>query len=284
MRSPRAFPQKISALISDVDGTLLTDDKTLTNRAQSAVAELRSRGIKFSIISSRPPRGLHMLFEPLRITTPLAGFNGGVLAYPNQEAIAEHLLTLETARRAVAILDAEAVQVWVFAGRDWLVRDRTGSHIEHEIHTVGFTPTVVDDFRQSLGAAAKIVGVSWDVGLLARSERDIRAVLGNQASVARSQPYYIDITHPLANKGVALTAIAKLLDIPLAQVVVIGDGTNDASMFERSGFSIAMGNSGSRVQRAADFVTSSNIDDGFAAAVERFLLDGRQASAQASTF
>jgi Cof subfamily protein (haloacid dehalogenase superfamily) len=272
MTRVRPLPFKCSALISDVDGTLVTDDKSLTSHTQRAVAELRACGIIFAIISSRPPRGLSMLLGPLGITTPVAGFNGGVLASPELSVITEHLMSPETARRAVDMLDAHKVQTWVFSGQDWLVRDLDGPHVEHEEHTVGFRPTLVEDFGQSLEVAAKIVGVSNDFGLLANCERDVQTALADQASVARSQPYYLDITHPLANKGAALLEFAKLLAVPLAEIAAIGDGGNDVAMFERSGLSIAMGNAAPEVQRAADFVTESNREDGFANAIERFIL------------
>ena len=103
------------------------------------------------------------------------------------------------------------------------------------------------------------------------------------ASVARSQPYYLDITHPLANKGAALSEIAKLLDVPLAEIAAIGDGANDVAMFERSGLSIAMGNASPQVQRAADFVTDSNGEDGFAKAIERFILGDDRSNEQVRT-
>ena len=96
-------------------------------------------------------------------------------------------------------------QVWVFSGQDWLVRDPDGPYVALEERTVGFRPTMVEDFGRALDTAAKIVGVSKDFELLAQCERDVRAALGDQcAFVARSQPYYLDITHPLANKGAAL--------------------------------------------------------------------------------
>jgi Cof subfamily protein (haloacid dehalogenase superfamily) len=268
----RCPPTKISALVSDVDGTLVTDDKTLTARAEAAVAELRASGIIFAVISSRPPRGLRMLLEPLAITTPVCGFNGGVIATPDLSVITEHLLSPEIARRAVDMLDVPQVQVWVFSGQDWQVRDAHGPYVGLEEHTVGFRPTVVENFGHTLDVAAKIVGVSKDFELLARCERDLRATLAGHATVARSQSYYLDITHPLANKGVALSELARLLNIPLAEIAVIGDGGNDVAMFERGGLSIAMGNASPEVQRAADFVTDSNRDDGFANAVERFIL------------
>jgi Cof subfamily protein (haloacid dehalogenase superfamily) len=278
MTSSLRFPStKISALVSDVDGTLVTDDKILTARAQAAVAELRASGTIFAVNSSRPPRGLRMLLEPLAITTPVCGFNGGVIAKPDLSVITEHLLSPEIARRAVDMLDLQQVQVWVFSGQDWLVRDPHGPYVGIEEHTVGFRPTVVENFGHVLDVAAKIVGVSKDFELLSQCERDLRATLADQATVARSQSYYLDITHLLANKGVALSELARLLAVPLAEIAVIGDGGNDVAMFERSGLSIAMGNASPEVQRAADFVTDSNREDGFANAVERFIL-GRDRS------
>src|SRR3984893_3138935 len=117
---PRIPATKISAVVSDVDGTLVTDDKILTARAQAAVAELHARGIIFTIISSRPPRGLRMLFAPLEITTPIGCFNGGVIARPDLSVITAHLLMPQVARRVVDMLDAHGAQSWVFAGQDWL--------------------------------------------------------------------------------------------------------------------------------------------------------------------
>lgn len=276
----RPLPFKCSAVISDVDGTLVTDDKKLTGRTQAAVEELRTNGIIFSIVSSRPPRGLRMLLEPLGITTPVGSFNGGVLATPDLAVISEHLLPAEIARRAVDTLDARGAQVWIFSGQDWLVRHSDEPYVVLEERTVAFPPRMVEDFRPALHTTAKIVGVSPNFEFLAQCERDVRAVLGDQASIARSQPYYLDVTHPLANKGGAFSEIAKLLGVPLAEIAAIGDGRNDVAMFEQSGLSIAMGNAAPEVQRAADFVTDSNSEDGFAHAIERFILGGGRSNGQ----
>jgi hydroxymethylpyrimidine pyrophosphatase-like HAD family hydrolase len=161
------------------------------------------------------------------------------------------------------------------------VRDSDAPYVELEERTVRFRPTVVEEFGSALDVAAKIVGVSADFDLLARCEREVGAALAGQASVVRSQPYYLDITHPLANKGVALSALATLLSIPPGEIAVIGDGGNDVAMFERSGLSIAMGNASPQVQRAADFVTDTNREEGFANAVERFILGGDRSNAPA---
>jgi Cof subfamily protein (haloacid dehalogenase superfamily) len=259
----------------------MTDDKQLTPRARQAVASLHGRGIIFTIISSRPPRGVRMLLDPLEIKAPVGCFNGGVIAGPDLSVIAAHVLPSHVARCAIDILSARGAQSWVFAGPDWLVRDSHAPYVGLEERTVRFRPTVVEDFGSAIDGAAKIVGVSADFELLARCERDLRTALAGQASAVRSQPYYLDITHPLANKGVALSALATLLAVAPAQIAVIGDGGNDIAMFEQSGLSIAMGNASPQVQGAADFVTATNREDGFANAIERFILGGDRSNAPA---
>lgn len=282
MTEPKQEGAAIGLLVADVDGTLVTDKKTLTARTKAAVASLCANNIAFAIISSRPPRGLRMLIERLQITTLVAGFNGGVLTKPDLSIITQHLLSPAAARQAVNLISAHGAQAWVFCGQDWLVRDPEGPYVGLEEHTIGFRPTVVGEFGRALDSAAKIVGVSENFELLSRLEHDVRTKLADRATVTRSQSYYVDITHPLANKGIALSEVANLLTVPLTEVVVIGDGGNDVAMFERSGLSIAMGNASPEVQRTADFVTDSNTQDGFAKAVEWFVLGGNRSNATAS--
>jgi Cof subfamily protein (haloacid dehalogenase superfamily) len=272
----------ISAVVSDVDGTLVTDDKVLTARTRAAVAGLHACGIAFAIISSRPPRGLRMLIDALRITTPIAGFNGGLVTTPGLSPLTQHLMWPVVARQAVEIIDAHGAQAWLFHGEDWLARDPAGPYVGLEEKTILYPPIIVKDFGRALDAASKIVAVSDDFDLLTRLEPIARAALAERATVARSQRYYLDFTHPLANKGVALCELAKLLRIPTAEIAVIGDGGNDVAMFERGGLSIAMGNASPAVQGAADFVTDLNSQDGFAKAIERYVLGGDRLSAPAS--
>jgi Cof subfamily protein (haloacid dehalogenase superfamily) len=264
---------RIAALISDVDGTLVTDDKRLTDRTCAAVAALRRAGIAFTVISSRPPRGLRLLIERLGLGAPLAAFNGGLLVTPGLAMTGEpHFLPPALARRAIEFLDARGADVWVFTAEEWRVRAADGPYVGREELTVRFAPRVVDDLASDLQRLGKVVGVSEDFELLQRLESEARAAFQGEASVARSQPYYLDFTHPLANKGVAFRALSKVLGIAAERIAVVGDGMNDVAMFEQAGMSIAMGNAFPEVRRAAQFVTASNAQDGFAHAVERFIL------------
>jgi Cof subfamily protein (haloacid dehalogenase superfamily) len=272
MMQPDRIASRISLVVADVDGTLVTADKVLTPRAGAAVRALHTAGIAFAITSGRPPRGMAMLIDPLALQTPVAGFNGGVFVKPDMTVIEDHVLPADIARRAVEIISRDGLDVWVYSGKDWLVRDLQAPHVAREQWTVKFAPTVVGDFAAVLQSAVKIVGVSNDHDLVARCEKEVRDALGTAASAARSQPYYLDVTHPDANKGTVVTTLSKRLSIPGAEIATIGDMPNDVLMFRRSGLSIAMGNASPEVQAQADLVTDSYDDEGFAKAMERFIL------------
>jgi Cof subfamily protein (haloacid dehalogenase superfamily) len=263
---------KISLVLADVDGTLVTADKVLTSRARAAVKALHSAGVAFAITSGRPPRGMAMLIDPLALRTPVAGFNGGIFVEPDMTIMEEHVLAADVAKRALEVILRNGMDVWVYGGKDWFVRDRNAPHVAREQWTVKFAPTVRNDFDEVLGNVVKIVGVSDDYELVARCEKDAQDTLGDGASAARSQPYYLDVTHPDANKGTVVMTLSKLLSVPTSKIATIGDMPNDVLMFRNSGLSIAMGNASRDVQSRADLVTASYEDEGFAKAIERFIL------------
>ena len=128
--------------------------------------------------------------------------------------------------------------------------------------------------HEHLRDCAKIVGVSDDHPLVERLEQQLQQELGADASATRSQPYYLDITHPLANKGDAVGTLARLMGVTMDQVAVIGDGLNDVGMFAKSPLSIAMGNASDEVKGLARFVTGSNDEEGWASAIEKHVLGG----------
>jgi Cof subfamily protein (haloacid dehalogenase superfamily) len=272
MVEPAGTASKISLFLADVDGTLVTEQKVLTERARAAVTALQDAGIGFAITSGRPPRGMSMLVDPLALRTPIAAFNGGIFVKPDLTIIEEHVLAADAAKRAVEVILRNNMDVWVYSGSDWFIRDANAPHVAREQWTVKFAPTVVANFDGVLGRAVKIVGVSDDHDLVARCEKDAQDALGASASAARSQPYYVDVTHPDANKGTVVMALSKFLAVPVAEIATIGDMPNDVLMFRKSGLSVAMGNASADVQAQADLVTDSYDNEGFAKAVERFIL------------
>ncbi len=264
--------EPIKLVLADVDGTLVTKEKILTERAVRAVRALRQRGIRFAVTSGRPPKGMQMLIAPLEISEPIAGFNGGMFVQPDLSIIEAKTLPREVTERAVSLLREHGVDVWVYCGQDWLVPDENGPHVAREQWTVKFPPKVATDFGAALDAAVKIVGVSDDLALMARCEKEVQAALGDSASAARSQPYYIDVTHPHANKGDVVQRLSQLLGIGEGAIATFGDQANDVLMFRRGGVSIAMGQASDEVKAAATHVSASSEEEGFAEGIERFVL------------
>jgi Cof subfamily protein (haloacid dehalogenase superfamily) len=263
----------IRLLLSDVDGTLVRSDKSLSEGSVEAVQRLYGAGIQFAVTSGRPPRGMEMLTEPLSLVTPLAAFNGGLLVEPSMEVLEEHTIPDEFVDDALQLLGSFGLSIWVYRGADWLVLDRDGPHVAHEARTVQFEPTVVDTF-EGLTHVAKIVGVSDDYETVTTAAQTTRDKLGEHVAASRSQPYYLDVTHPEANKGSVALFLAARYGLETEEIATIGDMPNDVLMFAHSGLSIAMGNASDEVQKAARRVTSSNDDDGFAYAVDEFILKG----------
>jgi hypothetical protein len=270
--------QPIRMVIADVDGTLVTQEKVLTERAANAVSHLRQAGIEFSITSGRPPRGMAMLVDPLNLSQPMAAFNGGVLIHPDLATVVDQkLLPPGVPQKVIKAIEDHGLDVWLYTDTGWFVRDPGAAHVAREQWTVKFPPAVVKTFAGLLDRVAKIVGVSDDYDRVAKCEKDVQQAGGEHISAARSQPYYLDVTHPQANKGGVVLAMSKLLNIPGAEIATIGDMPNDVLMFEKSGVSIAMGNASREVQGSATYVTSTNEDEGFAKAIEEFVLNAHAA-------
>jgi Cof subfamily protein (haloacid dehalogenase superfamily)/HAD superfamily hydrolase (TIGR01509 family) len=264
---------KIKLLVADVDGTLVTPDKRLTDEACGAVARLRGAGVEFTITSGRPPRGMAKLVGPLGITAPVAAFNGAMYVKPDLTTVLlQRTVARDVARQAVDYLLAAGLDVWVYQGHDWFIRDRNAPRVDRERGNLGFDPTVVDNLDAVLDAPLKIVGVSMDYPLVARCEAELGARLGAEATATRSQPHYLDVTHPEANKGMVVREESRMLQIPLDQIATIGDQLNDVPMLKLSRLSIAMGNASAEVQGFARHVTTSNAENGFAHAVDAFIL------------
>jgi Cof subfamily protein (haloacid dehalogenase superfamily) len=270
----------IKLVIADVDGTLVTHEKILTKRAADIVFRMRDAGIQFAVTSGRPPRGMAMLIEPLKLDTPICGFNGGVVTKPDLATVLrKNLLPRSTVEKVIQLILQHGLDAWVYTDLVWYVRDLKAPHVSREQWTVKFDPVVVSDFDHTLDHVAKIVGVSDDLPLVAKCEKDVQQACGNTASAARSQPYYLDVTHPKANKGDVVLGLSEMLNIRPENIATIGDMPNDVLMFVKSGMSIAMGQANPEVQKSATFVTTSSENEGFANAMEQFVLKAPAASA-----
>ena len=265
---------EIRLMLADVDGTLVTQEKVLTTRAVKAVHALHEAGVLFAVTSGRPPMGMAMLIAPLDIQTPIAAFNGGVIVDRNMKVLEERLIPDGIVLDVVDLMKSFALSVWIYIGADWYVPDVKGPHVDREAWTVKFQPKVMTNIEDLTHGVSKIVGVSDDHDAVAKASTAAQERFGDHVTAAASQPYYLDVTHPDANKGAVAKYLAERYGISTDEIATIGDMPNDCLMFAHSGLSIAMGNSSPQVQRAARRVTDTNENEGFAKAVEKFVLGG----------
>ncbi|MGH7669643.1 MAG: Cof-type HAD-IIB family hydrolase [Gemmatimonadaceae bacterium] len=267
-----ATTSAIRLVLADVDGTLVTMEKVLTQASIDVVRRLRDAGVRFAITSGRPPRGMAMLLDPLGIDTPIAAFNGGLLVDREMKVLEERVLPEDLVVPIADLIGSFGLDVWIYRGADWYVPDAKGSHVAREAWTVKFEPKVMRSLDGLTDRVAKIVGVSDDHEAVTKASAAAHDQFGDRVTAAASQPYYLDVTHPDANKGAVALDLARRYGLKSGEIATIGDMPNDVLMFAHSGLSIAMGNADAQVQRAARRTTATNDDDGFAKAMERFVM------------
>jgi len=259
-------------VISDVDGTLVRHDKSLAEATIAAVGRLTLAGIPFTLISARPPSGIAPMVERLGIAAPVAAFNGGTIVAPDGIVLERHFVDEMVVRGIFHLAEGSGATPWVFAYGHWHVLDPNSPHIGHERIAANQEPVVVDDLESLFGAVDKLTWVDDDPARLTALEARCKDAYGPLATIARSQTYYLDVTHPNANKGDGVEALARLIGVNLEQVAVLGDMPNDLPMFARAGFTIAMGQAPDDVRAAARYVSTSNDADGVAHAIDEYLL------------
>ena len=263
---------RVLLVVSDVDGTLLDPDKNLTPGAPGAVGKLRAAGIRFTIVSARPPRLTHELLRELHVTEPSACFNGALLIGSDDSVLRQLPMNTSDAQTVADRICALKLDLWMYTPTDWYVTNPTGYHVQHQEGLMGAKATPLRIYDMSQYHVLKLVGVSANFSAVKQAEVAVNAIPGLAISATRSSNYYLDVTHKDANKGQVILTLSKMLHIPPQQIATIGDMQTDALMFRQSGVSIAMGNASDDVKAQAKYVTRKNTEDGFAYAMEQFVL------------
>jgi Cof subfamily protein (haloacid dehalogenase superfamily) len=265
----------IRLVVCDIDGTMVRHDKSLPNANILAVRQLTAAETRVSLISARPMSGMLWIADELELDGPFGAFNGGTLFDRNGVIGEPQRLAPDVARTILTMLDEAGIDAWLFTHERWHARNADNPHVLREKLSSGLEPILSADLRALCIDVDKIVGVSDDHALLKQMEAAMQQATHGKATVALSQPYFLDATALLANKGDGVAAVAAAMKVPLAEVAVIGDMPNDLPMFARAGLSIAMGQAPDAVRAAADWTTSSNEEDGVAHAIERLIEEQR---------
>ncbi|HVP53876.1 MAG TPA: HAD family hydrolase [Candidatus Eisenbacteria bacterium] len=262
---------RIALVISDVDGTLLDNEKQLTSGAPAAVQRLYDAGIRFTIASARPPRMIRELVRMLKIREPLACFNGALFVSPDETVLHKFPMSTADAQAVADYIVQRKFDLWVWTDNDWYVSNPAGPHVARHERQMGRKATPLFGHDMSRFDVLKLVGVCDDHDAIAKAEAEMVELGTRSISGTRSSPYYLDVTDARANKGEAVLTISQMLQIPTQQIATIGDMSTDALMFHKSGISIAMGNALDDVKAQAKYVTRTNEENGFAYAMDHYV-------------
>ena len=262
----------VTLVISDVDGTLVDQNKELTPATVAAVKRLQEAGFGFTMISARPFSGLAPLVERLALDVPIGAFNGGLICRADGTVLSRHVVSKDVAYDAVRLAEGEPVDIWVFADDQWYGTSDAGPHVPSERLASNQKPIVCSSFSDLLNRADKITFVCDEETVLDALCDRIVAAHGGAATIVKSQTYYLDITAKTANKGDGIQRLAEAFCVPLDRTIVLGDQANDIAMFKRAGRAIAMGNATDKVKAHAADVTLGNDADGVAHAIDTFIL------------
>ncbi len=186
---------RIALVVSDVDGTLLTKDKRLTDAAMAAVRRLHQAGIGFTITSSRPAIGMRFLVEPLGITLPVGPFNGSSIVDPQMNPVEQHLIPASAVQKSLDLLNEYGVDIWLFTNEQWLTKHPDGEYVPNEKRAIRADPTIVDDFTPYVSRACKVVGSSYGFRA-ARPLRESDAEGARHAGDSRALTGLLSRHHP----------------------------------------------------------------------------------------
>jgi len=264
-------------IVLDLDGTLTNREKKISPRNREALMEAQKRGKIVVLASGRPTQGVAPLAKELELGkygSYILSFNGGLITNSSTgQAVVSALLPLSVNRRVVELAEEHRVNILTYEGDSIITSKKEDPYVELE---AGINHMNVREIR-NMGEYVEHLQVPKflmvdDGGYLSTVEPKVKAALGRDFSVYRSEPFFLEILPKGIDKAQRLEVLLGILGISREEMIACGDGYNDLTMIKYAGLGVAMENAVFPVRKAADYITASNNEDGVALVVEKFLL------------
>lgn len=266
---------KIMAL--DMDGTLLNQNKVVTERTKEALEKAREYGVKVVLASGRPLDGLKRYLEELNLVDNdeyVLSYNGCLVQETKSgKIIYEKGLTGKDLHRLYDLSSSLGVNIHAFApNKGGLITPKHSKYtqLEADINQIDIN---ICDFSE-IAEDENIVKIMWidEPEILDKAIKAIPKELYEEYFIVKSTPYFLEIFNKDSGKGAALKALAKHINAKAEEVIAVGDAGNDLDMIEYAGLGVAMGNATDAVKEIAQFITATNNEDGIADVVDKFIL------------
>lgn len=270
----------MKVLFLDLDGTLLNDEKEITQGNREALNKALQMGHRVVITTGRPLASAKIQNERLGLTGEgcyIIAYNGGVIYDCGaQKPIYEQMLPKDVAIQAVRVCNSINVHAQTYDESHILVEpNHNPSAVEKYSHYSGIPYRQVEDFANEIGEGVpKVLVISYgDRPTLELAEKRLKESLGDKADCLYSSNSFMEVVAPGLNKGSAIVRLCDLLGVPVADSIACGDQENDLLMLKSAGIGVAMANGIDAVKAVADYITvNDNNHDGIAEVVEKFLL------------
>ena len=271
--------QVIRLIISDIDGTILDDQHQVDPKLKDMIPLLNREKIPFVLASARSPLGMEPIARDLGLgDNPLACYNGALVIKGDPQAyetIIEHPLDKEEIRTFLELVKAEfpSVSINLYSGKDWIA-DRLDKWVQIEAAITGEQPMIQNVLMPVLDAQMPVHKLLLiDQAPVIQKLHDYLHTLDfPKTAFYLSKDNYMEVTAKHVSKERALYEIAQHYQVPLEQVMTIGDNFNDLPMLRLAGLGVAMGNAPEAVKTKAKAVTKSNNEHGVAETIEKYVL------------
>lgn len=262
-------------IVLDLDGTLTNKDKVITAKTKAALMNAQERGKTVVLASGRPTYGVMPLAKELELDKYggyILSFNGGtIINCKTEETVFSCLLPVESNEKIISLAKEHGVNILTYEGNCIVTGDASCPYVEKEAVINRLEVRQVCDMREYVKFPVVKFLMLDDGDYLALVEGKVKAALGKNYSVYRSEPYFLEILPKGIDKALSLERLLEQLGITREQMIACGDGYNDLTMVKYAGLGVAMGNAVLPVRKAADYITLTNEEDGIEHVVEKFL-------------
>lgn len=261
----------------DMDGTLLTSQKTLSPRTKQAIAAARDQGVHVVLASGRPLEGMLRYLEELGMTSDkdfVLSYNASLVQQVKSRTILrKQIMTGRDAKNIAAMARDLGTFVHAFSKTRGLITPQSNAFTDHEADINQVSATVID--FADLPDDDEIIKVMMvaEPEILSAAIRQLPEVVTEQYTVVQSAPFFLELLNPNSNKGTGVAMLAEHLGIDASEVICMGDAGNDHHMIRYAGLGVAMGNATEDTKALANHITDTNDNDGVAKVIEQFILN-----------
>ncbi|GAA0387161.1 HAD family hydrolase [Paenibacillus motobuensis] len=264
----------IRLIVSDLDGTLLSADHTLPSSTATTIREYVSRGGCFTLATGRPFITARPIIQQLGLALPVILCNGAVLAQANGTTLERSGISLASLYNLLNAADQSGLDVLLFCGDEVQTLARNINIAAYE-RKEGITCSLISLHEiQECGTEiekAILLGPVEQSSRLFAEFVDRSTALQSSIAAFQSEDNYLELVPGQVSKGTALQQLAAILEIPLDQVMAIGNQLNDLPMLQAAGIGVAVANSPDELKQAADYVCEANYSEGVLEAMERYI-------------